>query len=151
MVRCICCHLTIVGESNKELVDDGKWSHKVCPRVQAHGECSICLMHGSHLEKTPCGHVFHAECLGKWRNVGIKSSVTCPVCRADISTFETRRMNPPRASVKRNYIEITFAEDISDAESMVPYTRHVRRRVYDAVYIPVPFQGFSWDNPIVID
>ena len=48
--------------------------------------CSICL---DKLEKgsiygTPCGHVFHADCLQGWKS---KNS-TCPMCRECIETSQ---------------------------------------------------------------
>lgn len=46
-------------------------------------ECSICMVaFDGELEAkcTPCGHLFHARCLGNW----LKMSRTCPLCRSDI-------------------------------------------------------------------
>lgn len=44
-------------------------------------DCVICLqtIH-KDLEKTPCNHSFHHECLNKWK----QRSTTCPCCRAQI-------------------------------------------------------------------
>ena len=50
-------------------------------------DCPICL---DNLEKggvygTECGHVFHAQCLTKWK---VHHS-TCPMCRHNIGTVQT--------------------------------------------------------------
>eukprot|EP00931_Biecheleriopsis_adriatica_P124320 TRINITY_DN99452_c0_g1_i1.p1 TRINITY_DN99452_c0_g1~~TRINITY_DN99452_c0_g1_i1.p1 ORF type:complete len:313 (+),score=52.53 TRINITY_DN99452_c0_g1_i1:63-1001(+) len=47
-------------------------------------QCSICLEDfgpSKEIRKTPCGHSFHAECLGNWLNVNRK----CPLCRKDVT------------------------------------------------------------------
>lgn len=138
MPLCVCCHLPITGDSNKELVEGNKWAHKACPRAFSKGLCSICLEEGDMLERTPCDHTFHHECLATWRSTGLLSSSHCPVCRTGMSEWESRRMNPPRASVKRNY---TSAEEPPGPEDyMVPYLRRSHGR-----------RGSSWENPIVIE
>ncbi|OIT05580.1 PREDICTED: E3 ubiquitin-protein ligase ATL31-like [Nicotiana attenuata] len=49
-------------------------------------ECAVCLNEfedDETLRLIPkCDHVFHPECIDAW----LKSHVTCPVCRADLST-----------------------------------------------------------------
>ena len=43
-------------------------------------ECAICLNSLSNngvVVRTPCGHLFHEECLGRW----ISTDPTCPTCR----------------------------------------------------------------------
>ncbi|XP_009631170.1 E3 ubiquitin-protein ligase ATL31-like isoform X1 [Nicotiana tomentosiformis] len=49
-------------------------------------ECAVCLNEfedNETLRLIPkCDHVFHPECIDAW----LKSHVTCPVCRADLST-----------------------------------------------------------------
>ncbi|OIT39555.1 PREDICTED: E3 ubiquitin-protein ligase ATL31-like [Nicotiana attenuata] len=49
-------------------------------------ECAVCLNEFEDDEKLrlipKCDHVFHPECIGAW----LKSHVTCPVCRADLTT-----------------------------------------------------------------
>jgi hypothetical protein len=47
------------------------------------GQCSICLggiSVGEATMVTPCGHVFHRECLTEWTY----RKLTCPVCRAEL-------------------------------------------------------------------
>ena len=46
--------------------------------------CNICLSQivKKNAEITPCGHVFHAKCLMKWKNRRNKN--TCPVCRGQL-------------------------------------------------------------------
>lgn len=54
-------------------------------------ECSICLLNwetGDTAKITPCGHAFHAECLGGW----LQTARTCPVCRQDLAK---RQCDPP--------------------------------------------------------
>lgn len=46
-------------------------------------ECPICLEEYSGEEviiQTPCSHLMHSECLGKW----LLTSHFCPICRADV-------------------------------------------------------------------
>ncbi|XP_016446737.1 E3 ubiquitin-protein ligase ATL31-like [Nicotiana tabacum] len=49
-------------------------------------ECAVCLNEFEEDETLrlipKCDHVFHPECIDAW----LKSHVTCPVCRADLST-----------------------------------------------------------------
>ena len=52
-------------------------------------ECSICMNEITKNEKmvttTPCKHVFHKRCLGKWRERSDTAApTTCPNCRAVI-------------------------------------------------------------------
>lgn len=47
------------------------------------GECALCLdeyKEGEEVLKTPCGHVFHEECLKPWF---LKSTV-CPLCQREV-------------------------------------------------------------------
>lgn len=51
--------------------------------------CSICLkeIRATRSNKpTRCGHLFHRECLNKWKEMGKN---TCPLCRKliDVSTY----------------------------------------------------------------
>ena len=45
--------------------------------------CAICLdAHASRGSvRVPCGHSFHAACIGEWA----RRARSCPVCRADIA------------------------------------------------------------------
>lgn len=46
-------------------------------------ECCICtegFTLNKEIKRTPCGHYFHEDCLGKWLRV----SITCPLCRLDL-------------------------------------------------------------------
>lgn len=46
-------------------------------------ECAICMVayeDGESIKKTPCGHFFHEECLGKW----LENAKSCPLCRKDL-------------------------------------------------------------------
>ncbi|KAK1273747.1 E3 ubiquitin-protein ligase RING1-like [Acorus gramineus] len=48
-------------------------------------ECPVCKEHvraGETMRRTPCNHVFHAECILTW--LGYRN--TCPVCRFELST-----------------------------------------------------------------
>lgn len=42
--------------------------------------CSDAFGPDKEIKKTPCGHYFHEECLGRWLRV----STTCPICRKDL-------------------------------------------------------------------
>lgn len=51
-------------------------------------DCAICYesLKGSNedkIYKTPCTHIFHAECLKKW----VRSKLECPLCRAKLPTL----------------------------------------------------------------
>ena len=51
--------------------------------VQPGAECPICLSEIGNDDKamtTPCGHVFHEECLQRW----LKEATICPVCRQNL-------------------------------------------------------------------
>lgn len=46
-------------------------------------ECAICYENFCKtkvIKRTPCRHVFHEECLGKW----LSAQRTCPLCRVDL-------------------------------------------------------------------
>ena len=34
----------------------------------------------------PCGHIFHAPCLGAWLQTSGQQKFTCPICRANLAT-----------------------------------------------------------------
>lgn len=47
--------------------------------------CPVCLEAfepGRSIKQTPCGHVFHTDCLGGWLQV----ARTCPLCRQDLTS-----------------------------------------------------------------
>ena len=44
--------------------------------------CSICydnIEHGN-IYGTPCGHIYHVQCIKQWKKISTK----CPMCRQDI-------------------------------------------------------------------
>ncbi|CDP03261.1 unnamed protein product [Coffea canephora] len=51
------------------------------PAVAATGACTVCMEAFVETGKqVPCGHVFHAECIGKWLTV----RNSCPLCRFSV-------------------------------------------------------------------
>lgn len=53
-------------------------------------DCAICMTSVLSGTKTPCGHVFHNNCMQKWLGSTMlrcmeKDSGTCPMCRSTIS------------------------------------------------------------------
>merc|ERR1719264_22157 len=54
-------------------------------------ECCICtdkLFGTAVVKRTPCGHMFHEECLGTW--LGQYARI-CPLCRADLEEAVDKR------------------------------------------------------------
>lgn len=58
-------------------------------------ECTICysVMEPAFTRWLPCGHAFHAACIGAWENTG--RNLTCPLCRAPIHTYTPVDTPPP--------------------------------------------------------
>jgi hypothetical protein len=57
-------------------------------------ECTICQEEFNSekpIKKTPCGHYFHAECLGSWLEKFAKS---CPLCRLNLEEAVEQRAQP---------------------------------------------------------
>lgn len=57
-------------------------------------ECAICLSAWEHddvIKVTPCGHVFHEECLGGW----LRTARTCALCRSDLTAAATTSAPSP--------------------------------------------------------
>ena len=53
-------------------------------------ECSICfcnILNGVQPTITNCGHVFHHNCLSRWKNSGTESCQKCPICRKRTNNF----------------------------------------------------------------
>lgn len=62
-------------------------------------ECPICLAEWDPemdvIKLTPCGHVYHEECLGNW----FKSNQTCALCRHDVTkALEAKPEAAPEAA-----------------------------------------------------
>eukprot|EP00929_Paragymnodinium_shiwhaense_P016307 TRINITY_DN124585_c0_g1_i1.p1 TRINITY_DN124585_c0_g1~~TRINITY_DN124585_c0_g1_i1.p1 ORF type:complete len:469 (+),score=59.80 TRINITY_DN124585_c0_g1_i1:121-1527(+) len=61
---------------------------------EAAPECCVCQEEFSRekpIKRTPCGHIFHEECLGDWLG---RYSKTCPVCRTDLEERSTAEKGP---------------------------------------------------------
>ena len=59
-----------------------KCNDKIHKTNEDYEDCSICLEKiKSGNIKTRCGHIFHEDCINKWKNIGKN---TCPNCRGDI-------------------------------------------------------------------
>ena len=54
------------------------------------GPCAVCLrgLAPGRARHLPCGHCFHAACIGEW----LRRSPTCPVCRRASTDPGARRM-----------------------------------------------------------
>jgi hypothetical protein len=98
--------------------------------------CSICLNQVRPTRTNPpirCGHIFHSDCLGNWKE---KGKNTCPICRKvfDVSKFRVTLTVENNDSETSNIISmdedmifnvmdifnITFeVEDILDLESLL--------------------------------
>ncbi|KAK1257043.1 RING-H2 finger protein ATL57 [Acorus gramineus] len=69
---------SVVGEEEEELESVRYGGNggiadeeEVCP------VCLKSLVFGEEIKRTPCGHLYHSECIFSW----LKRSHTCPVCR----------------------------------------------------------------------
>ncbi len=47
-------------------------------------ECNICLDNNINTISLNCTHIFHKECIIKWINQDINTSINCPTCRCEI-------------------------------------------------------------------
>lgn len=48
--------------------------------AESGGQCAVCtegLRFGGAAKRTPCGHVFHQDCISRWLSV----NYSCPLCR----------------------------------------------------------------------
>jgi predicted nucleic acid-binding Zn ribbon protein len=56
--------------------------------------CTICkedIKEDDSMMRTKCKHVFHYECLKKWKRSSNEMSHSCPVCREAISKRKRKR------------------------------------------------------------
>ena len=68
--------------------------------------CSICLESftlTSDIYTTPCGHVFHYECIQKWLERG---NPNCSLCRQNCEINEIKRLHfsENEAALEENYV-----------------------------------------------
>jgi len=62
-------------------------------------ECVCCLQAfdaEKPIKRTPCGHYFHADCLGTWLGSHARS---CPLCRTDLQDAMTEKKEPAEPPV----------------------------------------------------
>lgn len=50
-------------------------------------ECSICKEPGMDIGLRECLHIFHRECILKWKESPKQDSDKCPICRQDIKSI----------------------------------------------------------------
>jgi len=69
------------GEKKRQAAGDNK---AAADADDENDECAMCLesLASAKVLKLPCSHVYHAQCVGKLREFGIKQ--VCPLCRADL-------------------------------------------------------------------
>ena len=73
-------------DNGKAAADDGNqpYDHDENENDDENDECAMCLesLASAKVLKLPCSHAYHAQCVGKLREFGIKQ--VCPLCRADL-------------------------------------------------------------------
>jgi hypothetical protein len=79
--------------------------------------CSICLTEVRSTRSNTrlrCGHIFHTECLDKWKE---KGKNTCPTCRKlfDVSKFSVT------ITVKNNDTENSESRVVPESEAMMDF------------------------------
>jgi hypothetical protein len=88
-IKCHQCenHFTFAGNA--------KFCMRCHPFVMKHTEdCSICMDNDEEKVwvKTPCGHVFHRNCIEKVECADCSKcdNITCPLCRTKFKKYQTR-------------------------------------------------------------
>ncbi|KAF3322968.1 E3 ubiquitin-protein ligase RING1-like protein [Carex littledalei] len=72
-------------------------------------ECTICLEKifdnenkEAVVKETPCGHIYHGECIDKWLEI----HVSCPLCRY--------KMTPDNGEEEVLEVEMSFSDEDED-------------------------------------
>lgn len=78
-------------------IKDDPWDDYIIKEndVNQNMNCSICINDyeiGERVIKLKCGHIFHKGCIIPWYDDNIISP-TCPICRRNLSNFETTNGN----------------------------------------------------------
>ncbi|CAG7838647.1 unnamed protein product [Allacma fusca] len=79
-------------------------------------KCSICLVYtsfkeGDYFVNTPCGHVFHFECLRGWIICQDPKDAMCPLCRRQInlkSVVKLHGISPADINISRKLANFKF-------------------------------------------
>ena len=71
-------------DNGKAAADDGNQPYDHDENDDENDECAMCLesLASAKVLTLPCSHAYHAQCVGKLREFGIKQ--VCPLCRADL-------------------------------------------------------------------
>lgn len=92
-------------------------------------DCAVCLSPfqlSDELRLLPaCRHAFHSQCIDTW----LKSSLSCPLCRSQISPVAAAPPPPPPADSSRSEsfrVEIGSVSRRNDDHSAVPTSPHAR-------------------------
>lgn len=98
-------------------------SIKICASTKAKSvstssiRCSICFddfkndaQANQSIVATPCGHIYHQECLTKWSEQSHRSSNNCPDCRFPFRIEQTKRVYFNFSSEGNNAIEMELNE-----------------------------------------
>ena len=83
--------------------------------------CSICLESftlTSDIYTTPCGHVFHFECIRKWLERG---NPNCSLCRQNCEINEIKRLHfsENEAGLDENYVHAQLESENSKLQKEV--------------------------------
>ena len=94
--------------------------------------CPTCLtpfLLNSDISATPCGHVFHTNCIKKWLQMGRK---TCPQCREHCSISIKLYLSATENVKKRDAIQADL--DLAESEAKRLKSEMSKKSMYDFLF-----------------
>ncbi|WP_252177408.1 RING finger domain-containing protein [Endozoicomonas sp. 4G] len=88
-------YFAINALSDHALSDHALHVDKAEPTHIIAAECTICqeqFVHTSNIVKTPCGHLYHVDCLNRWfkKRELDRETRNCPTCRTELNAFSKK-------------------------------------------------------------